>query len=171
MVTKERLRELIRLCKTIYTPDKLWGTIGNIKLNKSFTINNNRLQANIKYEDMPNAIGYMSVPLEELYENQEDAEFIVKMHAERTEFFEPPIYEKFSTNKDSKFCFYKNGYKYVLHNALPMFESIRINKLTENENIIIFEQPLTKMNYIKACEYARNLFLGKENENETDSDR
>ena len=154
MISKERLKELIGCCKTIYTPDKVWETIGNIKLNKSFTINNNRLQASIRYENMPTAIGYMSVPLEELYENKEDAEFIVKFHTQRPEYFEPPTWEEFEREHKPYRFISKGG----LRETIYIFDKNVNNKLL-SAGSKFFGKP-TKDNYIKACEYAKSLFLG-----------
>lgn len=163
MIERERLQELINQGATIY--EVKYGKVNPVSLKNKIRFVSEKYPV-IAFEPRPNEKYKHHKYFDKLYETQAEAEWVAQMHTKRTECFEPPIYKEFSTNKDSKFCFYKNGYKYVLHNALPMLESIRINKLTKNENIIIFEQPLTKRNYIKACEFAQNLFLGKENENE-----
>lgn len=95
------------------------------------------------------------------FKSKEDAEFIVKMYAERTEYFDPPTWEEFEKQCKPYYFISKGG----LRETIYIFDKNVNNKLL-SAGSKFFGKP-TKDNYIKACEYARNLFLGKENENES----
>lgn len=157
MITKERLEQLIKEEATIWHDD-----YGRIPLNetseicKCYYMNNEFSHFVIcgKYD-----VYQYELDIDELEEDVETAEWHSEMDCQRIDRLIFPTYGEFSTDIDSQVCFYKNGYKYILHNALPLFENIRINRLTEKENKIIFEQPLTKENYIMACDKCREIFL------------
>lgn len=86
MITKERLEEFIEKGATIYTV--YGGYVSEINIDKEFDyIDNNYLyEANI----VANETNYKKYPFIILFETKEEAEFVIKYHTMRPEFFEPP---------------------------------------------------------------------------------
>lgn len=148
MITKERIDELIKNKAKIYGISKS-GEVFCLGLKfREHTLNNKKWLEN-KYE----VYG-------KFYENKEDAEFVAKYHTSRVEKFEPPTLEEFKQGKFyhfiSKDCFYSLSPNLV-HGEVVIYESVH-----GGGNFIVYKQPLTKENYIKAVEKARKLFLGEE---------
>lgn len=174
MVTKERLQELINQKATIWHDD-----YGEIILDKDCEIcevrsmNGIHMQWVLCFEyEYNNKKQWGGLHIDELEEDIETAKWKYEMHTQRTEFFEPPVYEEWL--KREIFEFYSKDHKnYAISVCLEFdfFESpakdyIVITNVNDFDHHKLFCAEKTKDNYIKACEYARNLFLGKENENE-----
>lgn len=155
MIEKERLEELIE------EGEKIWSiTNGRVVCfptsKRDYFVN--RLDGTILYSnDKYNA----DLKLEKLYETKEDAEWVVKYHTQRLEYFEPPTWEKFEREHKPYRFISKSG----LRETIYVFDKNVNNKLL-SAGSKFFGKP-TKENYIKACEYARSLFLGGEDEKET----
>lgn len=101
-------------------------------------------------------------------ETKEDAEFASKFG-----FIEKPFRLNFMTWTQIKEMI-KNSYfvenkGYFINDLIYKFcvdkENVYIytRDFESNQWITLFHKPLTKENYIKACEYAKALFLGDEN--------
>ncbi|MBR4419056.1 MAG: hypothetical protein IKT33_03565 [Clostridia bacterium] len=154
MITAERLEELIKQSATIWN-----DYIGEYKLNKN--------QCKIcKVTDMEfNFIGYClwceyehhgeihttEIKLEDLEENVERGKWHYKTTAERTERFEPPMWEDIEVIYTFKFI-NDNECMSLIANKKYNFVAIS-NGLT-----VLFEEKYTKENYEKACEIVRDLF-------------
>lgn len=168
MIAKERLKELIEKGATIFGIDCVLGTseMREIALNEDMFIGGDYLY---QYD--------WCIAIKDLYETQEQAEWVAKMHTERTEKFCPPIYEQW-LNKEI-FEFYSKDHKnYAISVCIEFdfFESpakdyIEITNVNDFDHHKLFCAEKTKENYEKAVLYAKALFEGKENDNETDSDR
>jgi hypothetical protein len=101
-------------------------------------------------------IGYLN--LDNVFETKEQAEWALKTVAERTERFEPPMWEVIENS--FTFRWFTDGNEYVF----------TVNK--EDDILLIglafeycneFDKPATKENYEKACEIVRDLFKGESN--------
>lgn len=97
-----------------------------------------------------------------LYETKEQAEWVCKMHAERTDRFEPPMWE--DIKRFYGFSFYGNVIDELYHREEYRFFVDKLAAITVVD--ISKKQPFrdvysayaTKENYIKACEIVRDLF-------------
>lgn len=116
MISKERLEELIEQEATIYDPDTMWKSIGEIKLNKKMKIKDGRLDGDLGDLGLKGAMCSCFVPLEDLVESKEEAEWIIEFGCiERTERFEPLYYD----NIDQNYCYEyrfstKNNHEYTI---------------------------------------------------------
>ena len=160
-MTKERLEELIKQQATIWS-NTIWYH------GKIYLINSSIDEYRIIEDNFDNV--YLSHhtkgtddcydgqwALEELREDVDCAEWEYKMHAERTERFEPPMWEDIE---------YKYSFDFLVNQRLYGF---RVNK--DNDQICIFKYNsivgdifnkfATKENYEKACEMVRDLFKGE----------
>lgn len=177
MITKERLEELIEQEATIYY--KEYGKIKDVTLDNSYYIDKFSEVSNIDvlcrgccdFDD--DKFRIIVTFLSELYETEEDAEFVLKYHTFRVEKFEPPTWEEFEKRKFYEFQG-KNGRTYYIQHLtycdlLVVYDNddCYTNQLTgavidhTYENTNIFKETPTKENYIKAVEIARKLFLGE----------
>lgn len=146
MITKERLQELIDKETTIYMLD-IFDNIEPYKLSKTMRIKNNSVYCM--------AENNLHFDIEEVYETKAAAEWVAKMHTQRTEKFEPPFELKdydeyvFYTKMFGRTCIYNCG-----ELEEPCF------------NVHDGEYYLSKNfnTYNEAVEYARKLFLGEEDE-------
>lgn len=170
MVTKERLQELINQGATIY--EVKYGKVNPVSLKNKIRFVSEKYPV-IAFEPRPNEKYKHHKYFDKLYETQAEAEWVAKMHAQRPEFFEPPTYEDF-IKEPFITVDYEDGYKFLTKDG--HFAYIRHNEYSDDTdefevggNRVGYKSftPATKDNYIKACEYARNLFLGKEKENES----
>ena len=172
MITKERLEELIKQGATVYVPDNVWQTIDEIHLERKCYISENGKLCNdkITYEDLPNATAMYSIPLEDLFETEEDAEFALKYkRIPRTEYLDLPTWEEFC-ELDDMFIFYYNEKEYcvdITNDETLESECIEItchdiDAFGECYSYSIFIEEATKENYIKACRLVKKLFLGEE---------
>lgn len=147
-MTKERLEELIKQDGTVYRIDGC-----KIKLLRDLVeVCGDTLYA-------PAGVQWS---IKNLYETKEQAEWALKTVAERTERFEPPMWE--DIEKEYNFNFINNLNGCLIRT--PMFfcvikdaNAIFIRDDYEDELIEYFEA--TKENYEKACEIVRDLFKGE----------
>lgn len=166
MITEERLKELIEQGATIY--NVCWNQVFEEKLmsNHFVGIADDRVSLMQRYNGYEqDLVDY----IDNLYETKEEAEWQAEFgNIERVERLVLPTWEEFETTKISVKFFNKNK-EYLMYVFVK-------NKNTNNCRIIIyaddreqdwivFEQPLTKENYTKACRKAKELFL-KEQSND-----
>ena len=156
MITRERLEELIRQGATIYQIgyDGFWEIPLINNKEKHFDIYHNRLHIYEleKYEYWwDNRWTDCYIELDKLFETKERAEWHCKMTAERTERFEPPMWEDIEVIYTCKFI---NNNECMRLIANKKYNFIAIS----NGSTVLFEEKYTKENYIKACEIVRDLF-------------
>lgn len=158
-MTKERLKELMKQHGIVYAR----------KDNKIIEIN---LETCV-IDDNCLLVGYDPVfddcedcyDISRLYETREQAEWSLKMQAERTERFEPPMWE--DIKRFYGFSFYGNVIDELYHREEYRFFVDKLTAITVVD--ISKKQPFrdvyssitTKENYEKACEIVRDLFGGK----------
>lgn len=137
MIEKSRLEELINQEATVYDPDTLWESVGEIKLNKNMQIINGRLNGEIGNFGIAGGMCGCSIPLEDLVETKEEAEWTVEFGCiERTERFEPLYYDNIDQNYCYDYHFWdKNHYGYT----------IRVS----GKDIILFWQNCNHKEYFK----------------------
>lgn len=170
MITKERLEELIKQGATIWS-DTLWYT------GKIYLTNNDTDEYQI-VKDIDNDYVYLNHHkkgtdhiydggwcLEDLREDVDRAEWEYKTTAERTERFEPPMWEDIEDKYE--FYFTCQDYKskssdpcgmFVVNKKGTLKNYILVRNVSHYPNIFTFDEPATKENYIKACEIVRDLF-------------
>lgn len=164
MITKERLEELIKEKTTIYRVGMCF--IFDYKLDKTYYIEDNNLVQSFCEFDDDVVTRYLGT-LDELFETKEEAEFTLKYkRILRTEYLDLPDWEE-SQNIDGFIAEFSspNAKKlYTFFIKMDYTHNIKINKYYRGngEHFDVFEKPLTKENYIKACEICRKLFLGEE---------
>lgn len=162
-ISMNRLQELIKERARVYIPDKHWG-VGTIKLQEEDYIRGDRLNGSgIIYENISGTnIGY-SMPLKDIFENKEDAEFAIKyQNITRTETLSLPTWEEIYETANKEFYNLRdNMYFEIIGRRYPSYDE-RTIRLVKCYTKILFEKPLTKENYLKACELCRKLFLGEE---------
>ena len=137
MITKERLEELIGQGATIYYIFE--DVVFNTKEIISITLNDGA-----------------SFDITTAFETKEEAEWYLEFgNITREEKLSLPSWEEFTT-KNYRCCFSGKNNKII---TLDCFngETLEIN---ENE-LTIFEKPLTKENYIEACRLCKKLFMGE----------
>lgn len=165
MITKERLKELIKEekdCYVIFTS----LVLGCIHLNKKYeprievkedgyslwVFTSNRF-------DFKNCIDDC-----ELFETKEEAEWELEFgNITRTETLKLANYTNFE-NENGDRVFYHKGttYELSLWWASDNTKIIRITWKSKDGFGWIFEKPLTKENYIEACQLCKKLFLNGE---------
>lgn len=157
MISEERLEELIKNRQPVYYG--LYEVIYPHKW-KEYTLNNRYL-----FRSTFNAPQWF-YNLKDLFETKEEAEWYFKFgNIQRTETLSLPTWDEFK-ECDTHTKFYNQKIRYTLYVYVK-------NKNTNNCRIMIFaddgsqdwfvfEKPLTKENYIEACEVAKKLFLGGE---------
>lgn len=155
MVTRERLQELINQGATIY--EVKYGKVNPVLLKNKIRFVSEKYPV-IAFEPRPNEKYKHHKYFDKLYETQAEAEWVAKMHTQRTEFFEPPTFENV---REYRFIA-KNGCKYGIEKIKTGYSIekenpyvIRISKFYTTE---FKDWDYTKDNYIKACEYAKSLF-------------
>lgn len=169
MIERERLQELIEKEETLWCVSELWG--GNkIKLHNKdvsdsdcFHISKTLLLSDsIEFYDEEETY---RVPFQLLFETQqeylnykEEAEWIAKMHAERTEKFEPPLFKNLPYEYSFKFI--RKGIEHELFCKRDSY--IVVISCCKDYMSGTDDMEYNEENYTKAVEYARNLFLGKE---------
>ena len=141
MITKERLEELHKQGATIIrvTGQGLSRTISKFYLDPS---------CEYYFDDYDLSI---------VYETEEHYKWQQKILAERTERFEPPMWEDIQNEYSFKFVVDQILYKFIVtknNNAIGIY-----NATTEPD---LFTAPATKENYEKVCEMVRDLFKGKQ---------
>lgn len=169
MITKERLKELIEQGATIYY--KEYGKIKDVTLDNSYYIDKFSEVSNMDvlcrgccdFDD--DEFRIIVTFLSELYETEEDAEFVLKYHTFRVEKFEPPLYEDIKDGQPYMFNFTSNGKHYNFFTSVLLIELLEVNDEDSAYSEQIICKHSTKENYIKAVEKARKLFLGESDEN------
>lgn len=161
MITKERLEELIEQGATIWS-NTMWYH-GKIDL-----INSDTDEYRIVEDNFGNI--YLSHhrkgtddcydgqwDLEELREDVDCAEWEYKMPAERTERFEPPMWEDIDKSYRFKFTWRDLCIRFVV------LKFVNIIKIEDDDECgeVYFNEPATEENYVKACEMVRDLFKGE----------
>lgn len=160
-MTKERLKKLIKQNGLIF--DK-YGSEINLKNGDGiyFAVSQNRL---FKMKEMPN-IALEHWWLNEIFETEERAEWYCKTTAERTERFEPPMWEEIEGYYRFNFMNCENGVwkKYSFELLKKQDDKAKeggyISIWTGTKDIYNKTTP-TKENYEKACEIVRDLFKGE----------
>lgn len=159
MITTERLKELIKQKGVVYKIS--YGEVWEMPL-----INDEKNHCDISCDkflhfhellefndSLDNRWTDYYVGLNELFESKEQAEWVCKMTAERTERFEPPMWEDIDNFYDFRFI--------VNNKCLRLYVRKDVDCIlifTEDDDRI-FNEPATKENYIKACEIVRDLFI------------
>ena len=146
MITKERLEELIEQGATIYVVNN--KVVFEEKINKHYT-----------HDILKDCICWWGIPRKrwfftDLFETKEEAEWVAKIHTERTEKFEPPF--ELKDNEKYKFTTAKGG---------KMSISKFVYKSGEVQWWLSYVGThRTFYSYQEAVEYARKLFRGEKDE-------
>ena len=152
MITAERLEELIKQGATIYCIMNSSKYISDFGL----SIGNFTVASDCPIIVELEVIGYVhGYGFEQLFETKEQAEWHLKNDAERTERFEPPMWEDIK----GYYCF-----NFILDNCPRCFVVKKDNWITIDDvgcnNIFEkYASDVTKENYIKACEIVRDMFI------------
>lgn len=153
MITRERLEELIKQGALIYLVSSIDNEVYSMQLNSYFTINSRCLV---------DEGGYW-YKLDELFETKDRAEWALKTTTERTERFEPPMWEDIENYYRFVFVNYENGYleEYSFELLKEQDDKAKDGgyiSIWTVDNDIYYRNTATKENYIKACEIVRDLF-------------
>jgi len=140
---KSRLEELRKQKATVYT------VFDGDKKATALVLDENCNDNNVL------AVAYLS--LSNLWETKELAEWHNKTYAERTERFEPPMWE--DIEDEYKIDFIEQPDKPIYFYTGKEINTIFIRDVYEDELIEVFDA--TKENYEKACEIVRDLFTGE----------
>ncbi len=154
-MTKERLEELIKQGATIY-PD--YGPAISLNAVKSPKVVEDIAGYELQFLSKNASV---SVYINDLYETEKERdicvaqkEWVVKTHAERTERFEPPMWEDIENDFVFKFlvndCLFRF---YVDKDLCDIF-----GQPFDGDDCYLVSKPATKENYEKACEVVRDLF-------------
>lgn len=154
-MTIEQLEELIKQKATIYIVYFNLNKVFEEELNEcSWSVDK---QGNLVEHCLDSSYNYESY---RLFETKEQAEWALKTVAERTERFEPPMWEEIEKRKDDYL------FRFAVNNEIISFvvmidedidlTDIMIYNASIGKNI--FWKALTKENYEKACEIVRDLF-------------
>lgn len=157
MIKKERLEELLKQGATIYEAYP-YDDVEEINLGDTEYFN---------YEIEKQTLRVENKEFKYLYETKEDAEF-----ASEFSFIEKRFRLNFMTwtqiKEMVKNSYFVENIGYFINDLIYKFcvdkENVYIytRDFESTQWITLFHKPLTKENYIKACEYARSLFLGDE---------
>lgn len=169
MIEENKLKELIKKGKTIYTIDDYIGKVIEINLNKDFKIKNNSLYVQILYTKIGVTMGGCRIPLRDLYTTKSQAKWAADVYTTREEEFRPPTYEDVLNDLKGKpmgvytvIEFYGKGGASGLYDEIYSL-NIFIDK---NQKMIIecsemFDSEFTKSNYTKAVKTIRKYFIGE----------
>jgi len=157
-MTKERLEELRKQCATVWIDCPINGEFCEVELDDSYKIKDFGL-----YHE--HGMGYS---LQWVFETKERAMWHHKTHTERTERFEPPMWEDikdgylftFIKPKDIHTIAFAVNWGVLWENEIVILYD---DDYCVDENRTIFNEPATKENYEKACEIVRDLFTGANN--------
>ena len=155
MISKERLKELIEQCATIYSNE--YGEI-QLKKENDLILYENGQNNYILYALEPNKKYHNEIFDEDLFETEEDAKWFAEFGCiERTEKLELPTWEEI--------C---DGAKHNMPFTTPKCQKVEmiicdeyIDIVSIYQSIIDFSKPLTKENYTIACRRCKELFLGE----------
>ena len=168
MISKERLEELIEQGATIYAPDTMWQSVGEIKLNKNMKIKDGRLDGKLGDLGLKGAMCSCFIPLEDLVETKEEADWVVefgdivktdKLDLEMWEKLKDCIYDNVFVVFDGELGEYVEYFMLVDKDIKILFRTLEHNMSTGYD--IIFQEERTKENYTLACRKAKELFLGE----------
>ena len=154
-MTKERLEELIKQEALVYTPTS------PIRLHKNDRVCSDKEILGAK-QGFYLVNNFRCFPLNKIYETEDQVEWRNKTYTERTERFEPPMWEEIKSNYEFNFLT-KTGniYKRILFYVSRNTSSDKIFIKDDFDSYIIFDTNADKENYIKACEMVRDLFKGE----------
>ena len=96
-------------------------------------------------------------PISWLFETEEEANWVVKMHAEYIEHFNPPSFENLPYEYSFKFI--RNGIEHELFCKRDSY--IVVISCCKDYMSGTDDMEYNEENYTKAVEYARSLFLGE----------
>ena len=156
-MTKERLEELIKQKATIYTVYFNLIKVFEEELNEcSWSVDK---QGNLVEHYLDSSHVYKSYSL---FETKEQAEWALKTVAERTERFEPPMWEEIENKYFFRFMLGEQFCDFCVCKSYHASWTNDIFVGSENGHTY-FSTEATKENYIKACEMVRDLFKGESN--------
>ena len=152
-MTKERLEELINQKATIYAVYFNLNKVFEEELNEcSWSVDK---QGNLVEHYLDSSYVYKSYSL---FETKDQAKWALKNYAERTERFEPPMWEDIEKEYSFNFFVGDNSYYFIAHKRLQNIDCV------VNNHYSLFsyrDKECTKENYEKACEIVRDLFKGE----------
>ena len=153
MISKERLDQLIQDETIIYDASSK-KYISRLQLNKLMWIDDNYLCFDrTEYPEIAS--------VDCIFETHEEAEWYLQFgDITRTETLNLPTWEKIQKRLEADTSF--NVYSF---DEILMFVSdmrIIINNYGYKKLVKVYDEKLTKENYIKACEICKKLFLGEE---------
>ena len=153
MITKERLKELIKQDATIYH-------LSGIKKYQETKAND--IPSFYRIDDFKSWEFFKQY----YFETKKQAEWYLKYHKTRTEELDLPMFEDFIKEDNTVVKFWKNGHKITLYKYIKnrKTNNIRIMILDDREDCECwkFNKPATQENYIKACDLCLKLFKGEE---------
>lgn len=154
MITKERLEELIKKDATIYYADRDAKFPIPIFLNEEDFVWGKELSHKGSYARY--------IPLEDLYEEHKYVEWVLKYHVTRTEELELPMWEEWQRVNTP--VLYAMSFRDKKHNyceLMVFYDEIKVTKQAYGLEVL-FDEPNTEENYIKACDLCLKLFEGEE---------
>ena len=157
-MTKERLEELIKQRGTICCRINNNGVFAEYDLSvyecAIATADDGELFVCINNTD-----SHSCHYLRDIFETKEQIFWYNKIHAERTERFEPPMWEDIKDKYSFMFVDYNNR---IIHfSVFKKYKSVNHIVVYSNFNDKdIYYDMSTKENYEKACEIVRDLFRG-----------
>lgn len=156
MITKDRLKELIKEGATIWTVGRysFQDKIEEIKLDKYFfSVSNSALI----YPDL------FYTKFEDLFETKKQAEWALKYHTTRIEELDLPTWEEFKTYSVCDYIEFigKDCIAYELSNDYDLTAESKFILLQQNGKDWM-EWDFNEENYIKACDLCLKLFKGEE---------
>lgn len=157
MITKERLKELVKQKATIWADD-----YGEIQLcNESEVCNTIAFTGNHQIQEGYCLSGFIyndefisdNIEPDGLEEDVEKGKWNYEMHASRLERFDPPVWEDFLESEE--YIFWAKNHRQIIIRVLGTKYLV-----VETNFERFYTGDLTKENYIEACEMARTIFLG-----------
>lgn len=153
-MTPERLKELIKQCEKVWSDS--WNEVIQLNPSNCFikqNLYNGKFYLSVE-EDEEHCPSYYLDNLREDWERAKaEYEWKEKTTAERTERFEPPMWE--DIKDEFVFKFLVNGCLfrfYVDKDFCDIFGQL------DGDDCYLVSKPATKENYEKACEIVRELF-------------
>ena len=161
MISKERFEELKKETQIVFYI--LNNSISILRLDETYGISTEEYNKthNCKPQLFHNYNGIFQniCDVEELFETKEDADFALKFkRIPKTEYLDLPTWEEFnSEDKLAAFTVYPHNY-----HLLKVGNYIYLRSFYGQGGMDIFNKPLTKENYLEACELCRKLWLGED---------
>ncbi len=163
MITAERLEELIKQGETIY--ENIYERVRKVDLSTDHWLYKFKENTLIVMCKQP-CVEVTELVIRNLFETKEQAEWALKTVAERTERFEPPMWEDIKGYYRFNFMNCENGVwkKYSFELLKKQDDKAKeggcISIWTGTKDIYNKTTP-TKENYEKACKIVRDLFKGE----------